>query len=257
MPRNRNTPALYEVFGRTGPAPGRSRPVEVAPTFSPPRVHVESIAPEAAAAPGPASPRLIRLPVGYLYVALAVVVLLIVGSYFVGVNRGRARALHPPSDGVGIDPSSINDPTLGGSGLGGAAPREASPAPTFTGTDGTRGGEATAESQSPPRQSPAGPRSLDRDTRRPGLNYIIVERFEPAEAWAVKEFLKRHGIDVLVLKDKNPALLQVVTAEGFQGWNSNAAAQALNRRLEDLGRQWKSREGGSKDFSQRLAKKHE
>ncbi len=256
MPKNRNTPALYEVFGRTGAAPGRSRPVEVAPTFAPPRVQVESIAPESASPSGPASPRLIRLPVGYLYVALAVVVLLIVGSYFVGVSRGRAQAQHQPaSGGDAAEGASINDPTLNGNGLSGGLAREPGPAPS--GTDASRAGHGTANPEAPPRQTPAGPRTPDRDTRRAGLNYIIVERFEPAEAWAVKEFLKRHGIDVLVLRDNNPSLLQVVTAEGFQGWNSNAAAQALNRRLEELGRQWKTREGGSKDFSQRLPKKHE
>lgn len=247
MARDRNTPALYEVFGRASHAPARPHAVEVAPVFKPPRVQVESIAPEQAASPaGPVSPRLIRLPVGYLYVGLAAVVLLIVGSYFVGVSRGKAQAL-ASAGGAGTEPPpAINDPTLQSSRdtSGGASDSRATD-PGGRGTTGTSGAREQPA-------TPTGRRVLDRDTRRAGLNYIIVERFDPAEAWAVKEFLKRNGIDVLVLADNNPALLQVVTAEGFQGWASNAAAQTLDKRLGELGRQWKSREGGSKDFSKRL-----
>lgn len=249
MAKDRNTPALFEVFGRMNATP--SHPVEVAPTFTPPRVHVESIAPEADPAPiGPSSPRIIRLPIGYIYVALAVVVVAIVGSYFVGVSRGRQQALQPVEDAGNQPP--INDPTLnagngGGSNLGTSPPldnRKVTPNPAPGNNPGP-----TAN----PGPTTPGRRTLDRDTRQAGLNYIIIERFEPDEAWAVKEFLKRNGIDVLVLKDNNPALLQVVTAEGFRGWSSNAAAQALDLKLEQLGRQWRSRERGSKDFSLKLA----
>ena len=255
MSKDRNTPALYEVFGRTGSALGRSHPVEAAPLFTPPRVQVESIAPESTKLPsGPISPRLIRLPVGYVYVGLAVVVLLIVGSYFVGVNRGRAQALKAPPTGEGGDTSAINDPTLVGHLTNG---REGRTSPGGGGPDPSTLRDPSTPPQSGANATPAGQRQLDRDTRQRGLNYIIVERFDPAEAWAVKEFLRRNGIDVLVLRDNNPALLQVVTAEGFQGWISNTAAQALDKRLEALGRQWKSREGGTKDFSQKLPKKYE
>lgn len=245
MSRDRNTPALYEVFGRASQAPVRPHAVEVAPVFKPPRVQVESIAPEPSPLPaGPVSPRLIRLPVGYVYVGLAAVVLLIVGSYFVGVSRGKAQAL--AGSGGEDPPPLINDPTLQTNrGAAGTVPDPRTGSP--------EGREAAGASRSSePQPAPTGRRVLDRDTRRSGLNYVVVERFDPAEAWAVKEFLKRNGIDVLVLADNNPALLQVVTAEGFQGWASNTAAQALDKRLGDLGRQWKAREGGSKDFSKRL-----
>ena len=248
MAKDRNTPALFEVFGRMNATP--SHPAEVAPTFAPPRVHVESIAPEAEAAPmGPSSPRIIRLPIGYIYVALAVVVVMIVGSYFVGVSRGRHQALQPTTETCKQPPNK--DPTLhagdgGGADLGTKAPLE---------NRNTAPNPAPGNAAGPANPGPTAPgrRPLDRDTRQAGLNYIVIERFEPDEAWAVKEFLKRNGIDVLVLKDNNPALLQVVTAEGFRGWSSNSAAQALDKRLEQLGRQWKSRERGSKDFSLKLA----
>jgi len=248
MAKDRNTPALFEVFGRMNATP--SHPVEVAPTFTPPRAHVESIAPEAApASAGPSSPRIIRLPIGYIYVALAVVVVAIVGSYFVGVSRGTQRALQT-LEGGGSQPP-INDPTLNAGDGGGANPGAGTPIQNRN----TAPNPAPGNAASPTNPGPTMPgrRTLDRDTRQAGLNYIIIERFEPDEAWAVKEFLKRNGIDVLVLKDNNPALLQVVTAEGFRGWSSNAAAQALDQKLERLGRQWRSRERGSKDFSLKLA----
>lgn len=253
MAKDRNTPALFEVFGRTNASP--SHPVEVTPAYSPPRVHVESIAPETAPEPaGPSSPRIIRLPIGYIYVAAAVVVIVIVAAYFVGVSRGRQQAMQSAQDQGNQLP--INDPTLNGDGgsmpeLGGGSPvenRNTAPNPA--------NGGASQPAVNPGPTTPRKP-TLDRDTRQVGLNYIIIERFEPDEAFAVKEFLKRNGIDVLVLKDNNPALLQVVTAEGFRGWSSNAAAQALDKKLEQLGQQWRSREKGSKDFSLRLPKRHE
>ncbi|MCC6908625.1 MAG: hypothetical protein IT430_11830 [Phycisphaerales bacterium] len=255
MPRNRNTPALFEVFGRTPTAPSHPHRVEVPPPPSPPRVHVESIAPDTAAAPaGPISPRIIRLPVGYIYVAVAVAVLLIVGSYFVGLSRGRQQGLASTQD-TGGGPL-IEDPTLG-EGIGnpdaGANQQPQGASPSTAG----QGGNAAARQPNPgPAPTGLGGRALDRDTRQAGLNYIIVERFDPAEAWAVKEFLKRNGVDALVLADNNPSLLQVVTAQGFKGWQTDSAAQALYRRIQQLGQQWKAREGGSKDFSQSFAKRH-
>lgn len=251
MAKNRNTPALFEVFGRTPTAPTQPHRIEVPPQPSPPRVHVESIAPDSpATVSAPVSPRIIRLPVGYVYVGLAVVVLLIVGSYFVGVSRGRQQAL-APVEADGSERPQISDPTLD------SPPQvlQGNQRPLGdTGSSKAAGGGNPAGSTPPP--GPGG-RTLDRDTRQAGLNYIIVERFEPDEAWAVKEFLKRNGIDVLILRDNNPALLQVVTAEGFRGWSTNTAAQALDRKLEQLGREWKARGNGTKDFSQRLAKRQE
>jgi len=245
MAKDRNTPALFEVFGRTNPTP--SHPVEVVPTFTPPRVHVESIAPQdAPVPPGPTSPRIIRLPIGYIYVAVVVVVLAIVGSYFVGVSRGHQRALQRTDESGNLLP--IDDPTINPGGGGGADLGPDPPVENRNITPNPRPGNSVIPAPAAP-----GRRPPDRDTRQAGLNYIIIERFEPDEAWAVKEFLKRNGIDVLVLRDNNPALLQVVTAEGFRGWSSNPAAQALDRKLEQLGRQWRSRERGSKDFSLKLA----
>lgn len=249
MAKDRNTPALFEVFGRASSTP--AHPVEVAPTFTPPRVHVESIAPETAPAPaGPSSPRIIRLPIGYIYVASAVVVVAIVGSYFVGVSRGHQQALQPVED-VG-NQLPISDPTLNPSNGANATLGSNPPVESRNVSPDPASGNNASPAANPGTTAP-GRRTLDRDTRQAGLNYIIIERFEPDEAWAVKEFLKRNGIDVLVLKDNNPALLQVVTAEGFRGWSSNSAAQALDQRLEQLGRQWRSRERGSKDFSLKLA----
>ncbi len=252
MAKDRNTPALFEVFGRTPTAPSQPHRIDVpAPLPPPPRVHVESIAPDTApATSGPSSPRIIRLPIGYIYVGLAVVVLLIVGSYFVGVSRGRQQALAPVEDSgtrLPIDDPTLNQPSPGESGAGNAQP-----------PGNTSPGEANRTNNATPQGNPApvGPtgRTLDRDTRQSGLNYIIVERFEPGEAWAVKEFLKRNGIDVLVLADNNRSLLQVVTAQGFKGWQTDSAAQALHKKLQRLGDQWKAREGGSKDFSQSFPK---
>ncbi len=252
MAKDRNTPALFEVFGRTPTAPSQPHRIDVpTPLPPPPRVHVESIAPDTAPAPaGPSSPRIIRLPIGYIYVGLAVVVLLIVGSYFVGVSRGRQQALAPVEETGGRPP--INDPTLNQPN-----PRESGASTTQPPGNSSPGAANRTNTTPQGNPAPVGPtgRTLDRDTRQSGLNYIIVERFDAPEAWAVKEFLKRNGIDVLVLADNNNrSLLQVVTAQGFKGWASDSAAQSLYRKIQQLGSQWKAREGGSKDFSQSFPK---
>lgn len=250
MPRDRSSPALLELIS------SESRSASTAPlqrTSEP--VTAESISPSASSAASPprdavsATAATVRLPIGYVYVGAVAALFLIVTAYFVGQAQGR-RALtqemnQPADSGAG---EGINDPTWNTENPSGTANRS-----NTGGNEGINGGHVAGVGS--PTLRGSSDRKLDVDNRMSGLNYIIVERFSPDEAWAAKEFLQRAGIDVMVLPDNNPNLLQLVSRQGFNGWSSNTEAQALDRRLEELGRMWKNRESGSKDFSKRLARR--
>ena len=217
--------------------------------------------------------RTVRMPLGYVYAGSILAVGLVVLAYSVGLGHGKKTGTGDSIAGDGGRPV-IEDPLLDDQGSGLEAGLNAAethrPAGPSGGRSADRSSEAANNAASPdrnaadanagrnrPQQAAAGGRMLDRDIRQAGLNYIVVERFDPEEAWAVKDFLKDNGIDAIVLATNNPALLQVIVAEGFQGWLSNAKAQETNNRLDRLGREWKTRHGGTKDFALRMPAKHQ
>lgn len=229
------------------PPPVVERPVEPPPPPSP------------TSAPAPSGPsvgpgRAFRVPVGHVFVAGAAVILLLVIAFSVGYRRGEASVGDSAEAGLGgsterptvREPGSIN----GTSEPGGE-----------TGTDPmSRNSSLGPRTEPNPNQGPQGtePRTYarDDDSRIQGLNYIIVERFEPDEADRVADFLESKGIDVMVLRDNNPALRMVVTQQGFEGWISNEASQSLLERIKRLGREWKSQHGGKKNFDGAYGKKY-
>lgn len=244
MAKDRSTPALLELITQGGAsAVPVSKPVSLGPSVSNTSDRVEK---QVSSVDAGSHQRIVRLPIGYVYVGSVAAVVLVIAAYFVGAAQGRSQA-GATTDSAGLSNSGLNESV-----------RRETPSNNAVNENRSNQNEESAPPINPNRTSgaPGGsPRSLDVDTRQSGLNYIIIERFPAEEAWSVREFLARNGIDVLILPDNNPSLLQVVTRQGFSGWASNDQAQAMDRRLGQLGRQWKDRESGSKDFSRRLARK--
>ncbi|MFG0328382.1 MAG: hypothetical protein ACF8PN_00655 [Phycisphaerales bacterium] len=241
MSKRRSTPALFEVIR----GPGAEASGRVA--APPPPEHVEP-------APGPAVPaiggRILRVPMGYLFVAGGVLVIVLLVAYSIGYQRGRAAVEEMDAFGGGTgDELPIVDPTL-------PDPSNTTATPGVGGEESRR--PATEERREPPRSTPRNsaqrqPGMYD-DTRQAGLNYIIVTRLAREEAEEVAQFLQQNGVDAMLIADNNAWL--VIARQGFESFYSNPEAQRLRERLITLGREWKRQHGGSRDFSDLYGRKY-
>lgn len=250
MSRRRDTPALYELIagerrgslGAHGPLPGRDpSPVSASP---PPDI---SPAHSLGDVGGPQ--RSVRMPMGFVAVAVGVGVVLIVLAYAVGHSIGAKRTLEEtqrrptPDRDYASDPQSpLQDPGRESDSLSDQRPlRNESENPSPAGL----GGESNRQS---PAADPPKP-GRNEDTRVAGLNYLIIEQFDRTEADKVSDFLIGQGIDVMVLPAKNPGLYQVIARRGIEG-PAGDEREEFERRVVRLGKDWKSKHGGSKNFDQ-------
>ena len=263
MPKNRDTPALFELVRSTGikrsSTTSRENPLIPEKTTVTPQKQAKPTPkaplskPTAAAVDEPASlNRTVRLPLGYLFVAAMAMIVLLVIAYSVGFARGKNNSPAQKTGFVTIpDTSQGNNSTSANKADTGSIKSDQSmdhKAETPVSTDESRINN----------NHTAGVPTLDRtqDTRQRGLNYIIVERFSTDEANRVADYLSGQGIDAMVLPTNNRHLRQVVVRQGFAGWSSNREGLALLSRIKQLGREWKARHGGTKNFDQAYGNKY-
>jgi len=241
----RKGPALYELLGsRPINKPGGSRaPVE------------DSLEPEEDSAFGIKPGRSIRLPVGYLFFAIAGVIALIIAGYMFGYHqRDRVAEQERMRMLTGENPDS-------------GAPQGSSIADPLNQSSGSRGGTNAGEQRS---QSGSGstPRnqsgsrtgsSLNNvwfvrdgvaDPRERGRNYFMLATNYPwDEAERAALFLGRNGVGTVVYPSNRSDRWNLSTRQGFEGGTfRDAEAQALVDEIKRLGRQYRSDERGATDF---------
>ncbi|RMD65505.1 MAG: hypothetical protein D6824_02530 [Planctomycetota bacterium] len=96
------------------------------------------------------------------------------------------------------------------------------------------------------------------DPREPGMNYYVVDRLRPDEAVAAARYLRLHGIEAVVLPSDSPRLRLVVALRPFApGQVSSPESKAYAARIREIGRRWKTQDGGVSDFSTMYAAKHQ
>lgn len=251
MSRRKDIPALYELISSerrgTGPISHSQTPAADIPRPGHHGPAVNAQSPEAHAF-DPGSPRSVRIPFGFLMVAVGAAIVLIVLAYAVGQSQGYKQAHEeistrrtPTTDpsreptGTSLDGSGDGGSPTSNTGLENLGAIQQDPVP------GPAAGDAD-----PPREQPQTP-DRNEDTRVPGLNYLIVEQFDAKEADKVADFLSGQGIDVMVLPTKNRGLYQVIARKGFEGSELDARTE-FERRVVRLGKDWKSKQGGSKNF---------
>ena len=245
----KNAPALYELIG------GRSR-------LSPPgppaaeaheeesEVVEESFEEEAhhtILSPG----RTVRMPVGYFFFGLAIIIATGVGCYMLGYKlrdaayqreEKRQAQLEAP-----IEPLDrpVNSDLLGpgrgspltrpradsGAGSGSGAVRPPSPA------IGTGPGRMVVVAAGTP------------DPREKGVNYAVVATLGLERAEDLAKFLSERGLDVAVVKTNNVRLHSVVALKGFpSGTFRTEERRDFESSLKSLGAEYASQGGGRKDF---------
>ncbi|MCR9217892.1 MAG: hypothetical protein NXI14_11925 [bacterium] len=245
MSQRRKNPALYELLGsRPINKPGGGRP----PVEDP----IEDDQEDSAFGIKPG--RTIRIPVGYLFFAIAGVIALIFGGYMLGyaqrdriAEQEKLRAL------------TSDDPDGGGGGaIADPLNRVSSEqnTPNRPNTDGaTRQVNNSGSTANPPRTgSPLENvwfvREGVRDPREPGLNYFILATNYPwDEAERAALYLGKNGVAAVVYPSSRSNRWNLSTRRGFEGGTfRDREAQDLVDRIKQIGERFQSTERGATDF---------
>lgn len=229
---------MLELASRGARAPSHQAPSR--PESAPPRrvEVVEEHAPHAPIEESPAIPRAVRVPMGYLFLAGAGVVALVVMGYLLGYSRASSATRDMERDSAQRElESAVQDPLL-----------EQSPVNPnlLAGGEGESVGAAGATNET---RRPAEPRSGG-DPRTPGMNYFVVARDLPEEAQRAVEFLESNGVPAMVAPSGNPNLRLVVALRPFTGEEIRAGEHlSFRARIQSLGRIWKRDHDGAADWA--------
>ena len=199
--------------------------------------------------------RSIRVPVGYVFLAVAAGIALLFAGYFVGHSRANAKALADRrAQSAALLDDSVADPlaALGsqvspGGGQPTPNPRQGgAPTPSRPTTTANRPGAGQASA------------AVGLDPRAPGLNYYICARLREEEAVRAAEFLSANGVAAAVTPADNPTLRLVVATRGFTREEMRGGeASALRSRISSLGRIYKEQHKGPTDFHDVYPEKHQ
>lgn len=226
---------------RPPPPPPASRP---APSPSP-APHEE---------PGwPTAGDSIRVPVGYIFLAVGAIIGVFIIAYFIGFSRGEVRektrlaAAEPPLPSPDLDP--LNRPLANQPTDTRAAPGSQTRAPDGKSTSKTQGSNATGAGGGA--KTPERPAQLPGDPRTPGLNYfILADRIHEDEAQKAADFLTSHNLAAAVVHSNNARFRRVIATRGFPGSEvSGADAQKLRQEAARIGQLYKSQQQGQVDFA--------
>jgi hypothetical protein len=261
MARKPTQPALYELLRPKG----HVRALPPAPSHAPPPSQPPADL-GGFVAGGPAGPgRNVKIPVGYVYMAIAVVLFVVVLAYVYGFASGERsakdkldqrrieelaqQAALPKVDPLkaGETPPSIRsegreehrEPARDG---GGARPQRGTPA-------GDRRGE-TAPPATPPAhpEQDLGP-APGTDPRVPGLNYFVLAHTSTVGGQRIVEFCRRHGLDAHLVPDNNGSLRVVIVTPGFaSGDRKSPEIAALESRIRAVGIKFRDAGSNNRDF---------
>lgn len=253
MKRRRNSPALYELINVRSPARAPAPEVEH-------HVEIQDVGDAPARRSNWLSPgQTLRLPVGYVFLAAALTIVLLIVMYVFGyqsaANRYEAeiaaiRADQITADGIGrdvVDPLTQREGGPGGPGArepgrSAAQPGAGRSSSPSTGTGGTSNrGRASSDA------SGWGP--IESDPRADGLNYLRLITTTRENAVEVAQFCRDNGLEAYVVGRDNARLVPVIVLPGFAGGTLNSPeAQALKSKVETVGIRWEQTGRGNTNF---------
>lgn len=215
--------------------------------------------------------RVIRLPMGWVFVAVALMVGLCWLAYEGGFRRGRTVERNERLQSQGPIEGPERDPLLNVGGTDGArpaAPTPNRPAPIVAGTTQAKPSAPAASQGKPstkepvaggPGASPAPspqPVQIGGDPRTPGLNYFVVARLPQEDAEKAAAFLSARGVGTAVIPDNNPKFMRVIASRGFAKADLNGPeASKLKADIRKAGRAYKSEAKGPTDFADLYAER--
>jgi hypothetical protein len=207
--------ALYELMGRKRaerpPAPEQKQKQE-----PPPQSWRNSAG------------RTVRLPVGYLWLAGAGGILLLVAAFSTGYMRGHDDAtttlerewMETRQPTLAVPPPEVELRDPAGRAKPAAGPEKAT---------------ATA------RPAAGGPGPILSDPREVGINYFILIHTHRENAVELARFCRQDGVEAYAVPDRrNRSLYRVLVLPGYaRGQRSSEPVRALEQRIADVTRKWK------------------
>ena len=229
----RSGPTLYEVMKRSSTAGTTgSRGARSAPESEPERPPASQLL-----TPG----RVIRVPVGYVWIVCGGVVLLLALSYVFGYSRGRtisdAKAMRISQGLAEVieEGARIQDPLVANTS------QEAQPRVIDT----VLSVETSVEPPTRPTQITPRPRRPGPANREVGKAYFVAETPLAGRAEEICDFIRANGLDALVVETENSRFRQVIVLPGFDPSDS-AARSELQKRIIEIGRKFE-RQGRNND----------
>jgi len=175
--------------------------------------------------------RTIRVPVGYLWLAGAGGLVLLIGAFSTGYLRGQHEAtatlerewLETRQSTLAVPPPEIDtgDPLV-----------RTGPSPRI---------EPPEQFQGRARAPAAGPGLILSDPREKGFNYFILIHTHRRNAKDLAVFFRQEGVEAYAVPDaKNRSLYRVLVLPGYaRGQRSSEPVRALEQRIIDATRKWK------------------
>lgn len=250
----KNAPALYELIGtrsRLSPPgpPGAASHDEEPDVGHPEEEGFEEEHARSILGPG----RMVRMPVGYFFFGLAIIIAIGVGAYMLGfkardraydrLQRQQAQAEVPdePLESMARD-LPVNESLLSGSGSTGRRPASGTEAVS------TPSGSIETGAGLPPGRVIVVEGGVA-DPRVPDSNYAIVASLGRERAEDLARFLADRGLDVAVVKLNNARLHSVVPLRGFpRGTFGSEERRQFDAALKRVGREYAALGNGRKSF---------
>jgi len=207
-----------------------------------------------AAPPAPGEPmRSVRLPMGFVVLAVVAVAVLLSLSWLLGRGAGADEArrdFHTSGQArVQTDPLRSNGamPVTSDSATVEAAPAATenltpTPPPLTDVVNSDPVPAGTVEIAAPD----AAPQTAlsDGDPRVPGLYYWVLATTTPAGATRTATFCRENGLDARVILGQNTRLARVIVLPGLKSDRlSDPTTRALADQIERVGRLWKQHDG--------------
>lgn len=259
MARKGTQPALYELIRSRTSTQTPSTSASVGSPSGVGRSEPESLAPGVAHAPVPsvgASSHVLRVPVGYVYAAIAILLAATVAGYLYGVSVGEriandrlAQQRHDEANAASrmpeIDPLNVNklpESLVANGATGGGAGRGNlnSQGDPKSRREGALGSNDSDQALGPPSGS---------DPRTVGLNYFVLAHTARSNGQAMVDFCRKNGLDAHLVPDDTAELRLVVVVPGFTpAERQSVAVRAIEAKIRSVGLKWKSAARGNRDF---------
>jgi hypothetical protein len=229
MSKRSAQPALYEKINmRSGSL-----------TASPPaRVEPKPVAISDRTTPWISPGQSVRLPVGYLLLAGAVVLFLLFATYMFSYKQGFKAAQAEVDQALLQAANAQMEATLieplkevpAGSSVAAAPPKSStSPKPAAA-------------------RHPSAWGALRGDPRQKGLNYFVLAEGTAAGIMKLAEFCRANGLETYVVPSKNERL-RAIALPGFgSAERSSQAVKALESQIHRIGEQWKKQDRSNSDL---------
>ena len=189
-----------------------------------------------------AAPRALRVPKGFLYIGVMVLVLLLMGSYWLGVLRGEA-AVQAAWDRDRADALAVERQMR-----------------TVLEVDEPGGATREPVQVVPAEPAPASPRpaAVQRgEIRVAGMNYYIIDHPSREKVDELVSFCRSHGLDAYQTLSSNGSPKVFVLPGYPPGGSSSRAMDELRAQIRTVGVLWERVDPKrNSDFSTRFAEKY-